>query len=152
VLHDYNRVDVHTNMHPLASMVVHSFDISHPRLVSSGFFAPLNFIGQTKAINQALIELNFAIKNAARAADETFLVKPVNDPLPQALGSSRLLVVHNDAAAKAAAHLRLAIKELTPYQTEGPDGLPLEKESSIGWLMYAGVSHNRIKSSFRDFI
>ena len=130
----------------------HTTDTWNPRLLSSGFFAPLNFVGQTKAINQALVELNFAIKNAARAADETFLVKPVNDPLPQALSSSRLLVVHNDAAAKAAAHLRLAIKELTPYQTEGMDGLPLEKESSVGCLVYACDTAHRIKSSFKDFI
>ena len=130
---------------------VHAFGGFHPRLVTSGFFAPLNFVGQTKAINQALVELNFAFKNAARAADETFLVKPVNDPLPQALSSSRLLVVHNDAAAKAAAHLRLAIKELKPYQTEGLDGLPLEKESSMGGMIIA-CETNRIKPAFKDFI
>ena len=130
---------------------VHASEFPHARLLTSGFFAPLNFVGQTKAINQALIELNFAFKNAARAADETFLVKPVNDPLPQAISSSRLLVVHNDAAAKAAAHLRLAIKELTPYQTEGADGLPLEKESAMGSLVYMWEA-DRIKPSFKDFI
>jgi hypothetical protein len=126
-------------------------DVEHARVVSSGFFAPLNLIGQTKAINQALIELGFALKKAASAADETFLVKPVNDPLPQALSTSRLLVVHNDAAAKAAAHLRLAIKELKPYQTEGVDGLPLEKESITGPLI-CSLSAYTIKNSFKDFI
>ena len=133
-------------------VVLDDVNLIHPRLLASGFFAPFNILGQTKAINQALIELNFALKKAATAADETFLVKPVNDPLPQALSSSRLLVVHNDAAAKAAAHLRLAIKELKPYQTEGPDGIPLEKESSIGSVLCASGGTFRIKLSFKDFI
>jgi hypothetical protein len=132
-------------------VVSHDVKIIEPRMVTSGFFAPFNLVGQTRAVNQALIELNFALKKAATAADETFLVKPVNDPLPQALGSSRLLVVHNDAAAKAAAHLRLAIKELKPYQTEGPDGIRLEKESSMGSLFCTSEPF-RIKASFKDFI
>lgn len=77
---------------------------------TSGFFAPLNCFGQQDAINSSLNDIKFAAKKAATAADETFLVKPVNIPMPQALSSSRLLVVHNDAAAKAAAHLHLAYK------------------------------------------
>lgn len=77
---------------------------------TSGFFAPLNCFGQQDAINNALSDIKFAAKKAATAADDTFLVKPVNVPYPQGLASSRLLVVHNDAAAKAAAHLHLAYK------------------------------------------
>lgn len=76
----------------------------------SGFFAPLNCFGQQEAINNAAVEIKTAAEKAATAADQTFLVKPVNIPMPQALNSSRLLVVHNDAAAKAAAHLLLAYK------------------------------------------
>jgi hypothetical protein len=76
----------------------------------SGFFAPLNCFGQQDAINSALNDIKYAAQKAATAADQTFLVKPVNIPMPQALNSSRLLVVHNDAAAKAAAHLGLAHK------------------------------------------
>jgi hypothetical protein len=93
---------------------------------TSGFFAPLNCFGQTHAINQAMAEMTIAAKKAATAADQTFLVKPVNVPMPQAMSSSRLLVVHNDAAARAAAHLALAVKNLKPYRTLGADGLPLE--------------------------
>jgi len=83
-----------------------------PTVKASGFFAPLNIFGQSNAINQAMAELDIASKKAAIAADQTFLVKPVNIPMPQALNSSRLLVVHNDAAAKASAHLQLAIKNV----------------------------------------
>ncbi len=97
-----------------------------PTLKTSGFFAPLNCFGQSNAINQAMAEMTVAAQKAVTAADQTFLVKPVNTPMPQALGSSRLLVVHNDAAARAAAHLALAVKNLKPYRTMGPDGLPLE--------------------------
>jgi hypothetical protein len=79
---------------------------------TNGFFAPLNIFGQKNGINQAMAELDIAARKAAIAADQTFLVKPVNIPMPQALSSSRLLVVHNDAAAKAAAHLQLAIKNV----------------------------------------
>ena len=93
----------------------------------SGFFSPLNCFGQANAINQAMAVMTLAAKRAATAADQTFLVKPVNLPMPQALSSSRLLVVHNDAAAKAAAHMSLAVKNLRPYRTAGPDGLPLEQ-------------------------
>lgn len=77
---------------------------------TSGFFAPLNCWGQQEAINSSLNDIKYAAHKAATAADQTFLVKPVNIPMPQALNSSRLLVVHNDAAAKAAAHLNLAYK------------------------------------------
>ena len=89
-------------------------DLEPPGVVvkTSGFFAPLNVFGQTNGINQAMAELDIAARKAAIAANQTFLVKPVNIPMPQALSSSRLLVVHNDAAAKAAAHLQLAIKNV----------------------------------------
>lgn len=100
-----------------------------PQVKTSGFFAPLNCFGQSNAINQAMAEMTVAVKKATTAADQTFLVKPVNSPMPQALGSSRLLVVHNDAAAKAAAHMQLAVKNLKPYRTLGADGLPLETAS-----------------------
>jgi hypothetical protein len=76
----------------------------------SGFFSPLNCFGQQEAINNASVEIKTAAEKALTAADQTFLVKPVNIPMPQALNSSRLLVVHNDAASKAAAHLFLAYK------------------------------------------
>lgn len=79
---------------------------------SSGFFAPLNCFGQQHAINNAVSDMERAASKAAIAADQTFLVKPVNIPMPQALSSSRLLVVHNDAAAKASAHLKLALKNV----------------------------------------
>jgi hypothetical protein len=82
---------------------------------SSGFFAPLNCWGQQDAINDALNDIKFAANKAATAADETFLVKPVNVDKVPALASSRLLVVHNDAAAKAAAHLNLAYKSVCQY-------------------------------------
>lgn len=75
----------------------------------SGFFAPLNIFGQQSAINNGMVDLERAAAKARIAADQTFLVKPVNMLMPQALSSSRLLVVHNDAAAKAAAHLKLAV-------------------------------------------
>ena len=78
----------------------------------SGFFAPLNCFGQQDAVNNAVVELERAARKATIAADQTFLVKPINIPMPQALSSSRLLVVHNDAAAKAAAHLSLAVKNV----------------------------------------
>ena len=79
---------------------------------TSGFFSPLNCFGQQEAINNAAADSFQALKKAVTAADQTFLVKPVNVPMPQALNSSRLLVVHNDAAAKAAAHLQLAFKNV----------------------------------------
>lgn len=100
-----------------------------PVVKTSGFFAPLNCFGQTNAINQAMAEMTVAAQKAATAADQTFLVKPVNSPMPQALSSSRLLVVHNDAAAKAAAHMGLAVKNLKPYRTIGADGVPLDTAS-----------------------
>ena len=90
----------------------HSALILPSHATSSGFFAPLNCFGQNDAINNAVVEIARAEKKAAIAADQTFLVKPVNIPMPQALNSSRLLVVHNDAAAKAAAHLHLAVKNV----------------------------------------
>lgn len=37
-------------------------------------------------------------------------MKPVNQAMPQALKSSRLLVVHNDAVARGVAHIKEAIK------------------------------------------
>lgn len=83
---------------------------------ASGFFAPLNCFGQQNAINNAAVEIKTAAEKAATAADQTFLVKPVNIPMPQALNSSRLLVVHNDAAAKAAAHLFLAYKTVCLFE------------------------------------
>jgi hypothetical protein len=86
-------------------------------VVQSGFFSPLNCFGQNDAINNAFIDMERAARKAAIAADETFLVKPVNLEMPQALNSSRLLVVHNDASAKAAAHLALAVKNVCSIQT-----------------------------------
>ena len=82
---------------------------------TSSFFAPLKIWGQQDAINDALSDIKFAAHKASTAADQTFLVKPMNVPMPQALSSSRLLVVHNDAAAKAAAHLNLAYKTVCAY-------------------------------------
>ena len=82
------------------------------KVETSALCSPLNCVGQTKAINGAIVDIEAAAKKAAIAADQTFLVKPVNIPMPQALSTSRLLVVHNDAAAKAAAHLLLAVKQV----------------------------------------
>ncbi|KAF4670122.1 hypothetical protein FOL47_002184 [Perkinsus chesapeaki] len=56
-----------------------------------------------------------ALHRAQKAADETFLVKPVNQPMPQALKSSRLLVVHNDAVARAVSHIKQAMRAISPY-------------------------------------
>jgi hypothetical protein len=82
------------------------------KATTSGFFSPMNCFGQQEAINNAAADLSQALNKAVTAGDQTFLVKPVNVPMPQALSSSRLLVVHNDAAAKAAAHLQLAFKNV----------------------------------------
>ena len=112
---------------------IHAINAAHNNILfpnsatESGFFSPLNCFGQAYAINQAMSEMTAAAKHTTAAADQTFLVKPVNIPMPQALNSSRLLVVHNDAAAKAAAHMALAVKNLKVYRTAGPDGLPLDQ-------------------------
>lgn len=103
-------------IHSLASAINDIHQIMLPTAVkTSGFFAPLNCFGQQNAVNNALVEMERAANKATIAADQTFLVKPVNIPMPQALNSSRLLVVHNDAAAKAAAHLQLAVKNVCLY-------------------------------------
>ena len=91
---------------------VHSSMLLPGKVVTSGFFSPLNCIGQDNAINNALVDMEKAARKAALASDQTFLLKPVNIPMPQALNSSRLLVVHSDASSKATAHLLLAIKNV----------------------------------------
>jgi hypothetical protein len=116
---------------------------------TSGFFAPLNCWGQQDAINSALSDIKFAAEKAVVAADQTFLVKPENLPQPQSLASSRLLVVHNDAAAKAAAHLNLAYKTLKPFRTVDKTGLAV---SGLDETVLLATCLPKKKHAFRSFL
>ena len=119
---------------------------------TSGFFAPLNCWGQQDAINNALSEIKFAADKAVVAADQTFLVKP-ETPQPQSLASSRLLVVHNDAAAKAAAHLNLAYKTLKPFRTVDRSGLAVSGLDETTILVTClPLDSTKRRHTFRSFL
>ncbi|KAF4683743.1 hypothetical protein FOZ60_008661 [Perkinsus olseni] len=86
-------------------------------LKESGVGNALRCWGQGNAMENANSDIQDALHRAEGAADATFLVKPVNQAMPQAraLKSSRLLVVHNDAVARGVAHIKEAMKALSPY-------------------------------------
>ncbi|KAF4660152.1 hypothetical protein FOL46_006319 [Perkinsus olseni] len=77
-------------------------------LKESGVGNALRCWGQGDAMENANSDIQDALHRAEDAADATFLVKP-------ALKSSRLLVVHNDAVARGVAHIKQAMKALSPY-------------------------------------
>ncbi|KAF4716191.1 hypothetical protein FOZ62_031110 [Perkinsus olseni] len=77
-------------------------------LKESGVGNALRCWGQGNAMEYANSDIQDALHRAEGAADATFLVKP-------ALKSSRLLVVHNDAVARGVAHIKEAMKALSPY-------------------------------------
>jgi hypothetical protein len=74
----------------------------------SGMLAPLRICGQQGAIDQGYNDIVDALAKATKAADQTFLVKPDKEMMPQALKNSRLLVVHSDPASIAVGHLKVA--------------------------------------------
>ena len=74
--------------------------------------------------------------------------------MPDALNQSRLLVVHNDAAAKAYAHIQMAMKNLAPYRTideDMPDMFTSSMSPDTLLISHGGLGRDRI-GSYADFI